>query len=217
MPALPMRRHRYAAFLALIPALALQGCPAVVAGGGLMAMSAAEDRRTTGTQLDDTAIESRAKNRIAERLGERAHINVTSFNRAVLLTGEAWDEATRAEAEKITAALPTVRSVTNEVQVGGLSSFGSRASDTAITGNVKGRFINVKGLNPIHVKVVTEAGVVYLLGLVTEAEAEIATELARTTSGVRKVVKVFEYCQSTDEQCRPAPEPQPNTPKSPRV
>jgi osmotically-inducible protein OsmY len=212
-----MRRHRYLAVFALIPALALQGCPAVVAGGGLMAMSAAEDRRTTGTQLDDTAIESRAKNRFAERLGERAHINVTSFNRVVLLTGEAWDEATRAEAEKITAALPTVRSVTNEIQVGGLSSFGSRTSDTAITANVKGRFINVKGLNPVHVKVVTEAGVVYLLGLVTESEADTATELARTTSGVRKVVKVFEYCKDTDEQCRRAPDPQPNTPKSPRV
>ena len=217
MHPLPMRRHRYLAVLALIPALALQGCPAVVAGGGLMALSSAEDRRTTGTQLDDSTIESRAASRIAEKLGERAHINVTSFNRAVLLTGEAWDEATRAEADKITAAVPTVRSVTNEVQVAGLSSLGSRTSDTAITANVKGRFINVKGLNPVHVKVVTEAGVVYLLGLVTETEADTATELARTTGGVRKVVKVFEYCKSTDEQCKPRPEPQPNPPKSPRV
>ena len=212
-----MRRYRYLAVLALIPSLALQGCPAVVAGGGLMAMSSVEDRRTTGTQLDDSAIESRAASRIAEKLGERAHINVTSFNRAVLLTGEAWDDATRAEAEKITAAVPTVRSVTNEVQVSGLSSIGSRTSDTAITANVKGRFINVQGLNPVHVKVVTEAGVVYLLGLVTEAEAETATELARTTSGVRKVVRVFEYCKTSDEQCKPRAEPQPNPPKSPRV
>ena len=199
-----------------MPALALQGCPALIGAGGLAAVSSIEDRRTTGTQLDDSAIESRAGSRIAERLGERAHVNVTSFNRAVLLTGEAWDEAARAEAEKITAAVPTVRSVTNEIQVGGLSSMGSRASDTAITANVKGRFINVQGLNPVHVKVVTEAGVVYLLGLVTETEAETATELARTTGGVRKVVKVFEYCKSTDEQCRPKPTTT-DKPKPPRA
>jgi osmotically-inducible protein OsmY len=212
-----MRRHRYLALLALIAALpALQGCPAVIAGGGLVAVSSIEDRRTTGTQYDDSQIESRAASRIAERLGERAHINVTSFNRAVLLTGETWDEAGRAEAEKIAAAVPNVRSVTNEVQVGGISSGTSRMNDTSITASVKGRFINVKGLNPVHVKVVTEAAVVYLLGLVTEEEAQTATELARTTGGVRKVVKVFEYCKSTDEQCRPVPTTT-DKPKPPRA
>ena len=106
--------------------------------------------------------------------------------------------------------------MTNEVQVAGLSSATSRANDTAITARVKGRFVNVKDLNPLHVKVVTEAGVVYLLGLVTETEAETATELARTTGGVRKVVKVFEYCKSTDDPCKPAP-PRGSTPKSPRA
>ncbi len=132
----------------------------------------------------------------------------------MLLTGEAWDEATRAEVEKIVAAVPNVRSVTNEVQVAGASSGTSRANDTAITARVKGRFVNVKDLNPLHVKVVTEAGVVYLLGIVTETEAETSTELARTTGGVRKVVKVFEYCKSTDDICKPQPQP---TPKSPRA
>ena len=183
-----------------------------------MAASSLEDRRTTGTQLDDDAIESRAKARLAERIGERAHVNVTAFNRAVLLTGEAWDEATRAEVEKIVAEVPNVRSVTNEIQVAGLSSLGSRANDTTLTAKVKGRFMNVKGLNPLHVKVVTEAGVVYLLGLVTEAEADAATELARTTGGVRKVIKVFEYCKSSDELCRPPQPAQPDSrPKSPRA
>jgi osmotically-inducible protein OsmY len=195
--------------------LGLQGCPAIIAGGGVAAYTSLEDRRTTGTQLDDNSIESRASTRIGDRFGERAHVNVISFNRAVLLTGEAWDEATRADIEKVAAAVPNVRSVTNEVQVSGLSSATSRANDTAITAKVKGRFVNVKGLNPLHVKVVTEAGVVYLLGLVTESEAETATELARTTSGVRKVVKVFEYCMSTEDPCKPAPPAQP--PKSPRV
>jgi len=214
---LSMRRHRYLALSALTVALAvgLQGCPAIIAGGGVAAVSSLEDRRTTGTQLDDNAIESRAASRIGERLGERAHVNVTSFNRAVLLTGEVWDDATRAEVEKIVAGVPNIRSVTNEVQVSGLSSATSRANDTALTARVKGRFINVQGLNPLHVKVVTEAGVVYLLGVVTETEAETATELARTTGGVRKVVKVFEYCKSTEEPCKPPA--QPPAAKSPRA
>jgi osmotically-inducible protein OsmY len=207
-----VRHHRYALVLALIAAALSSGCVALIGAGGVAAVSALEDRRTTGTQIEDQGIESRAQGRINERLGERAHVNVTVYNRAVLLTGEAWDEATRAEIEKIALAVPNVRSVTNEVQVAGLSSATSRANDTALTTKVKGRLLNVKGLNPLHVKVVTEAGVVYLLGLVTEAEAEAAADIARTTGGVRKVVKVFEYCKSTDELCRP-PAPAPGRPK----
>lgn len=209
-----MRRHRYAALLALIPALALQGCPAVIGVGGLAAVSSLEDRRSTGTQLDDRQIESRANDRVGG-LGERAHVNVASFNRSVLLTGEAWDEATRAEIEKLVAAVPNVRSVTNEIQVSGLSSLGSRANDTALTAKVKARLLGVKELNSQHVKVVTEAGVVYLLGLVTESEAEAATEIARTTDGVRKVIRVFEYCTPSDELCRQAAPPA--APKPPRA
>jgi osmotically-inducible protein OsmY len=201
-----VRRHRYALVLALIAALAAPGCIALIGAGGVAAVSTLEDRRTTGTQIEDQGIESRAQGRINERFGERAHVNVTVFNRTVLLTGEAWDEATRAEIETLVAAVPNVRSVTNEVQVAGLSSGPSRANDTALTAKVRGRLLNVKGLNPHHVKVVTEAGVVYLLGLVTEAEADAAVDIARTTGGVRKVVKVFEYCKSTDELCRPRAE-----------
>ena len=209
-----MRRNRYFVIPGLIGVLCLQGCPAIIAGGSVVAVTSLEDRRTTGTQLDDSGIESNAASRIGQRVGERAHINVTSFNRAVLLTGEAWDEATRTEVEKIVAVVPNVRNVTNEVQVAGASSATSRANDTAITARVKGRFVNVKGLNPLHVKVVTEAGVVFLLGLVTETEAETATDLARTTGGVRKVVKVFEYCKSTEDPCKPPPPAAP--PKSQR-
>jgi len=209
-----MRRNRYLVIPGLIGALCLQGCPAIIAGGSVVAVTSLEDRRTTGTQLDDSGIESNAASRIGQRVGERAHINVTSFNRAVLLTGEAWDEATRTEVEKIVAQVPNIRNVTNEVQVAGLSSGTSRANDTAITARVKGRFVNVKDLNPLHVKVVTEAGVVFLLGLVTETEAETATDLARTTGGVRKVVKVFEYCKSTEDPCKPPPPAAP--PKSQR-
>ena len=211
-----MRRHRHVALLALIPALALQGCPAVIGVGGVAAVSTLEDRRSTGTQLDDSAIESRAVTRIGERIGERGRITVTAFNHTVLLTGEAWDQATRAEAEKLAAEVANVRSVTNEIQVSGIASASSRANDAAITAKVKGGFVNTKGLNSLHVKVITEAGVVYLLGLVTEAEAEKATEIARNTGGVRKVVRVFEYCNPADERCIPAPPPA-ETPKPPRA
>ena len=209
MPSLPLRRNRYSALPALTAVLAalalLSGCPAIIGAGGVAAYSSLEDRRTTGTQLDDSSIESRTASRINERFGERAHVNVTAFNRAVLLTGEAWDEATRDEIGKVALTIPNVRAVTNEVQVAGISSATARASDTTLTARVKGRFLNVKEFNSLHVKVVTESGVVYLLGLVTEAEAAAATEIARTTSGVRKVVKVFDYCKPTDDLCTPAP------------
>jgi osmotically-inducible protein OsmY len=210
-----MRRNRYASLLALIAALALQGCGAVIGAGGLAAMSSLEDRRTTGTQLDDSSIESRANSRIAEKIGERGQINVTAFNRTVLLTGEAWDEATRELAERIVTELPTVRSVANEIQVGSLSSASARVNDASITARVKSAFLNVEGVSSSHVKVVTEAAVVYLLGIVTETEADKAVEVARTTGGVRKVVKLFEYCKESDEQCRPPPAPE--KPKSQRV
>jgi len=209
-----MRRHRYLAVPALIFVLGgavpgLQGCAAIIGVGGIAAVSTLEDRRSTGAQFDDNTIESRAASRISERFGERAHVNVAAFNRAVLLTGETWDEATRAEIEKIVAEVPNVRTVNNEIQVGGLSSTTSRANDTALTARVKGRFLNSREFSSLHVKVVTEAGVVYLLGLVTESEAAAATELARTTSGVRKVVRVFDYCKIPDELCRPGPSGKP--------
>src|SRR6185295_10505850 len=211
MHSLPVRRNRYAAVPALAALLAavalLQGCPAIIGAGAVGAFTSLEDRRTTGTQIEDQGIESRAATRIAERFPEQAHVNIAVFNRAVLLTGEAWDEATRAEIGKIAAAVPNVRTVTNEVQVSGLSSATSRANDTTLT---------AKEFSPLHVKVVTESGVVYLLGLVTEAEGEAATELARTTSGVRKVVKVFDYCKLTDELCKPPAPAQPVKPGGPR-
>jgi osmotically-inducible protein OsmY len=214
-----MRRNRYAAVPALIALLAsstlLSGCPAILGAGAIGAYTSLEDRRTTGTQIEDQGIESRTATRIAERFTEQAHVNVTAFNRAVLLTGEAWDAATRDEIGKIAAAVPNVRTVTNEVQVSGLSSTTSRANDTALTAKVRGRFLNTNEFSPLHVKVVTESGTVYLLGLVTEKEADAATELARTTSGVRKVVKVFDYCKTTDELCKPPPPAPPA--RSPRA
>ena len=106
-----------------------------------------------------------------------------------------------------------VRGVTNELQVAGVSAYSARASDATITGKVKARFLDANRFNPVHVKVVTEAGTVYLMGIVTEREANEATELARTTSGVRKVVKVFEYCRPGDDACRPREAPKGGEPK----
>jgi len=196
----------FPAYAIVCSVLALQGCaPALIGAGGVAAFTAAEDRRTTGTQIEDEGVELRVANRVSGRFGDKAHVNVTAFNRWVLLTGEAPDDAARAEMEKIAAAVPNVRGVSNEVQVAGVSSLASRASDSFITSKVKARFVDARKFSPVHVKVVTEAGVVYLLGVVTEKEAEDAVEVARTTGGVRKVVKIFEYCKETDEVCRPKP------------
>jgi osmotically-inducible protein OsmY len=188
-------------------ALGLQGCEVALlsaAAGG--AFTAFEDRRSSGTQLDDEAIELRTGNRIAERFGtDKVHINANSYNRWVLLTGEAPDEATRAEIEKIVLGITSVRGATNEIQIATPTPMSSRASDSFITSKLKARYLDARGVSPVHVKVATEAGVVYLMGVVTEKEGEYAVELARTTGGVRKVVKIFEFCKTTDEACRPRP------------
>lgn len=194
--------------LAALPLAAglLSGCAPVLLGAAAgSAYTSFEDRRTAGVQIDDEGIELRVGNRISDRFGDRAHISVTSYNRSVLLTGEVPDAQSRDEAERIARAVPGVRGVANELEVAGVSSLGARTNDAFITSKVKARFLDARKFNPVHVKVVTEAGVVYLLGVVTEQEANEATELARTMAGVRKVVKVFDYCNPSDDACRPRP------------
>jgi len=201
------------ALLALLSALPMQGCVGVaVVGAGTAALSAA-DRRTTGVQIEDERIELVSSNRFGEKFGDKAHINITSYNRNVLLTGEVADAAARDEVEKIVRGVPNVRGITNDLQVGPLATLSSRASDAGTTGKVKARFVDAGKFNAVHVKVVTEASVVYLLGIVTEAEAGDAVEVARTTGGVRKVVKVFEYCKATDPACAPRDKPKAEEPK----
>ena len=200
--------------LAVVAALALQGCvPVVIGAGGAAAYSSLEDRRTTGTQIDDEAIEVRSSNRLSDRFGGTVHINVTSYNRVALITGEVPDDKTRGEAEKIVRAVPNVREVTNDLQLSGLSSMASRGNDSYLTLKVRGRLLDAKSLSQANIKVVTESGVVYLLGLVTPTEADEAVELTRNTGGVRKVVKVFEYCTDANDMCKPrpasAPKPKP--------
>jgi len=178
------------------------GLPGNPPGAGAAAVSEL-DRRTVGAQIDDVGGGLRAADQIRNRYGDAVRVNVTSFNRSVLLTGEVPDVKTRTEIEYIVIGIANVRSVSNDLQVAGVASLFSRASDATITGTVKARLADSRKLNPIHVTVITEASVVYLLGIVTEAEANVAVEVARTTGGVRKVVKVFEYCNVTHDVCRP--------------
>ncbi len=197
-------RNPVLALLATILApLLLQGCAGVaVVGAGSAALSAI-DRRTTGVQIEDERIELVSSNRFGEKYGDKAHINITAYNRNVLLTGEVPDAAAKDEIGKIVRGVPNVRGITNDLEVGPASSLSARATDSGITGKVKARFVDANKFNAVHVKVVTEASVVYLLGIVTEAEANDAVEIARTTSGVKKVVKIFEYCKPSDPASPP--------------
>ena len=189
-----------------IIACPLAGCAPVLIGAAAgSAYTSFEDRRSAGVQIDDEGIELRVGNRISDRFADKAHVNVTSFNRSVLLTGEVPDAQSREEAERIARAVPGVQGVANELEIAGVSSLGARTNDAFITSKVKARFLDARRFNPVHVKVVTEAGVVYLLGVVTEQEGNEAVELARTMAGVRKVVKIFEYCKSADEVCKARP------------
>lgn len=181
-------------FLLVVPFI--NGCVPLAVGGAAGAAGAgvvvAEDRRTVGTIAEDEGIEIKVANRVGDKV-PGGHINVTSYNRRVLLTGEVPDAAAKAAAEKIARAVENVRGVFNELQAGPNSALSTRANDSYLTSVVKARFVDAQRFSPVHVKVVTESGVVYLMGLVRHKEADDATELARITSGVRKVVRVFEY------------------------
>ena len=179
--------------LAVSLTTALNGCVPVVAGGAAAGGLAAADRRTSGAYVDDEGIEWKALTEIEKQLRNKIHINVTSFNRNVLLTGEALDEDTKKQAESITKEIANVRNVTNELQIGLASTVPDRSRDGYLTSLVKGKMYKENRFPPNYVKVVTEASVVYLMGMVTRQEAEDAVEIARSIDGVEKVVKVFEY------------------------
>ena len=189
---------------ALVPVLSgCFGAAAVGVGAGALAFA---DRRATEVQVTDEGIELRSGNRISEKYGSNTHVNVTSYNRTVLLTGEVPDTAAKAGIEKIVAEVPNVKAISNELLVAGTSTLTARSNDTYITSKVKARFIDANKFAANHVKVVTEASVVYLMGLVTQTEANDAVEIARTTGGVQKVVRVFEII-GADEARRLSPQP----------
>ena len=172
----------------------LHGCAAVVAGGAATGTAVALDRRTAGVFVGDQEIELRAMTRLREALPQKTgSISATSYNRQVLLTGQVPDETARSRAAEVVQGVPDVRTVFNELSVSGVTSLTSTANDTTLTASVKTRLLRDERVPGTQIKVKTEAGVVYLMGLVTRAEADVATEVARTTSGVTKVVTLFEY------------------------
>lgn len=192
-----MNNSKYYPLLLILFLLILSGCvPLAVTGVGVGAGTGAlmsEDRRSSGTFIEDQAIELKTSRRILEQLGHDVRINVTSFNQNVLLTGEAPNESMKSEAEKITKGVDNVRNVYNEITISEKSALSARTNDSLITSKVIGRFLSERKFQINYVKVVTENSIVYLLGLVTREEAENAAQIASTTAGARKVVKVFEY------------------------
>ena len=187
-------------------AAGLSACAPLVVGGAVMGTMMAVDRRTTGTQVEDEGIELRSANRLNEALGDRGHVNVTSFNRQVLLTGEVSSAQDRQRVEQIVLGVENVRSVVNDLAVMPVTSLGQRSNDTFITGKVRASLVDAKDLSANAFKVVTERNIVYMMGRVTPREAQRATEIARGVSGVCKVVRVFE--KLTEDELRniaPAP------------
>lgn len=193
-----MNRPLVALFALALAAPFLQGCAPIVVGGAATGAAVAHDRRTTGSFIEDQAIEMKARTELnAEpELSRQAHINVTSFNMIVLVSGEAPTEALRQRAGAVVGGVEKVRRVHNEVIVAAPSSMMSRSSDTLITAKVKTSLFRIKGMedfNPTRVKVVTENGTVFLMGLLTRAEADATARTASTVGGVQRVVKLFEY------------------------
>ncbi|GAA4412789.1 BON domain-containing protein [Quisquiliibacterium transsilvanicum] len=181
--------------------LALSGCFTLAATGVVVGAMAANDRRTIGAQTEDTGIEVKAAAQLRQQLPDAGGIGVTSFNRKVLLTGQVLDERSRTEAAAIVGRLDNVRSVHNELQVAGRVSLGTSAADTSITARVKTMLIEARDIQATTIKVVTEAGVVYLMGIVTRPEGDRAAQVASRVSGVQRVVTVFEYV-TADELAR---------------
>ncbi|MFM7850134.1 MAG: BON domain-containing protein [Rubrivivax sp.] len=185
--------------LALVAAAALPACAPVLVGGAVVGGALASvDRRTAGAQVEDQAIELKVAARVSDLAGELAHVNATSYNRIVLLTGEVPDAAMRSAVEQAVGRIEGVRSVVNELAVMGKTTLTARSNDALLSARVKAGFIDAKDLQAQTVKVTTERGVVHLMGRVSEREAARAVEVARSVPGVQKVVRVFEIL--TEEQ-----------------
>jgi osmotically-inducible protein OsmY len=176
----------------------LQGCVAVVAGGMVAGAVATTDRRTLGAQTEDKAIAVKAETRLPQIVGDAGHINVNSYNRKVLLTGEVRDETMKRAVENEVRSIANVDNVINELEVAGPSSYTSRSSDTLITSKVKISLADKKTVSANSFKVVTERGNVYLMGMVTQREGNIAADVAKGVSGVMRVTKIFEYISEED-------------------
>ena len=184
----------------------LGACAPLIVGGAVIGSLMATDRRTSGSQIEDEGIELRGASRLSENLGDRAHINITSYNRQVLLTGEAPSAQDKQLAEQVVSRVENVRTIVNEISILGNATFTQRSSDMLVTGRVKAALLDDKELFSNAFKVVTERGTTYLMGRVTQREATRATDIARATSGVQKVVRIFEFI-SEDELSNMLPKP----------
>ena len=195
-----MKQHQYYLSVILLASLwVLQGCAPVAVTGATTAVSTiAADRRTTGTFIEDETIEIKSRLALLDKkeLNKRVHINFTSYNTWLLVSGEAPTEEDRQAVIELVKNVEKVSRVFNEITIAGPSSLLSRSSDTVITTKIKSKLIAEQDLSSLHVKVVTENGVTFLMGLVSREEGDIATEIARRTGGVQKVVKLFEYRES---------------------
>lgn len=187
--------------------LSLSGCFPLMMGGAVTGVLVAADRRTSGTVVEDNTIQLKASNRIDDNLGDRVHINATSYNRQLLLTGEVPTEQDKQLAEKVVSGVENVRNVVNELAVLGNSTLSQRSSDALVTSRVKANLIDAKDLFANAFKVTTERGTVYLMGRVTQREANRATEVVSETSGVLRVVRILEII-SEDELTRMLPAPE---------
>ena len=187
---------------------ALSACAPMMVGGAVMGTLMATDRRTSGMQVEDEGIELKGASRIRENLGERGHVNVSSYNRQVLLTGEVPSAQDKQLVEQILSKVENVRSVVNELGVQENTSLSQRSSDSLVTGKVKASMVDAQDLFANSFKVVTERGTTYLMGRVTQREANRATDLVRSIEGVKKVVRVVEII-SEEELQRLQPKPAP--------
>lgn len=186
----------------------LGACAPIIVGGAVMGSLMATDRRTAGTQIEDEGIELRAGSGVSDNLGERVHVNVTSYNRQVLLTGEVPSAQDKQLVEQVVSKVENVRAIVNELGILGNSTLTQRTSDALVTGKVKASMLDAKDLFANSFKVVTERGTTYLMGRVTQREANRATDLARSTGGVQKVVRMLEII-SEDELANMLPKPAP--------
>ncbi len=178
----------------------LSACAPLIVGGAVIGGLVATDRRTSGAQLEDESIELRAASRLREALGDRAHVNATSYNRQVLLTGEVPSEQARQQAEQLVSRVENVRAIINELAVIGNSTLGQRSSDVLVTAKVRASLVDARDLYAGAFKVVTERGTTYLMGRVTQREADRATAITRTVGGVQKVVRIFELISEEELQ-----------------
>jgi osmotically-inducible protein OsmY len=204
------RRMMLATCAAAVLGTSLTGCFPLLAGGAIAGGAlVATDRRTSGAQLEDEGIELRAQSRLRDNVGSRARVSVTSYNRQVLLTGEVLNEQDKKLVEQVVSRVENVTSVVNELAVINSPSLVQRSSDVLITGQIKAMFVDAKDLYANSFKVVTERGTVYLMGRVTQREADRATEIVRGARGVQKVVRILEIISEDEMRSLLLPQPKP--------